>query len=443
MDLKLNTYKLFLIFLGFGLLYFISGTLGSIIFLFISSLFVIVLFKIIEVIESKFILNIFNRFSVPFAFLILICLNLSGKINTLTGINESNKSIFLFLAMPFYLLSAFALISDCADEKIKKIKKKYAVIDLMLYIVYPFKLLSGPLEQPKFIEQFNKIKFRNTSHRIYIAASWIILGLFMKFVIGNRLSPVEMITFVNPLMSFICAAIFELKFYFDFAGYSFIAYGFSKLFNVNILKNFNHPFTTTNVVKFWQNWHISLGKFLQKYILYKFVFFISSRDGKALFACFIFIISALWHGITFNYLLWGLFHGIIYFLYVQYFKKINISHFIGYLSMFAFFVFGRFLAIEANTSRLLEKMSNFFKFNEYSNFSSVEYEFIENFLNLKYLSFLFGIVVAIIFITLEFIQLSKNKKSYFFFRKPISLIIMFVMFVFFGMNSGELLYARI
>ena len=111
--------------------------------------------------------------------------------------------------------------------------------------------------------------------------------------------------------------------------------------------------------------------------------------------------------------------------------------------MFAFFVFGRFLAIEANTSRLLEKMSNFFKFNEYSNFSSAEYEFIENFLNLKYLSFLFGIVVAIIFITLEFIQLSKNKKSYFFFRKPISLIVMFVMFIFFGLNSGELLYARI
>ena len=58
--------------------------------------------------------------------------------------------------MPFYLLSAFALISDYADEKIKKINKKYAVIDLILYIVYPFKLLSGPLEQPRFIEQFKK-----------------------------------------------------------------------------------------------------------------------------------------------------------------------------------------------------------------------------------------------------------------------------------------------
>ena len=64
-------------------------------------------------------------------------------------------------------------------------------------------------------------------------------------------------------------------------------------------------------------------------------------------------------------------------------------------------------------------------------------------LNYKYLGFLFGILVAIIFITLEFIQLSKNKKSYFYFRKPISLFIMFIMFIFFGMNSGELLYARI
>ena len=442
-DFRLTIYKIFLIFLGFSLLFFISGTIGSAYFLLSSCFLVIIIFKIIDFLNSQFILNLFNRFSVPFAFIILIGLNLSDKINTLTGVNTDRNSIFVYLAMPFYLLSAFALISDYADNKIKNIKKSHTFLDLLLFVVFPFKLLSGPLEQPSFIQQFKNIKIRNTNHGLYISFSWIMLGLFMKFVIGNRLSPSQMITFENPILSLLCATIFELKFYFDFAGYSFIAYGFAKIFNIQLTRNFNHPFTTTNVVKFWQNWHISLGKFLQKYILHKFVFFLKSRNAKAFFACFIFIVSALWHGITFNYFLWGLFHGLIYFSYVQYFKKTSIPKIIVYSSMFSFFVLGRFLAIEADSTRLITKIKNLFSPTSYTNFSKVELDFIENFISFKYMGFTMGVFVAILFIALEFTQLSNKKKNYLYFRKPISLVVMFLIFIFFGLNSGELLYARI
>ena len=91
----------------------------------------------------------------------------------------------------------------------------------------------------------------------------------MKFCIGSRLTPSNLLEYDDPVGSFICAFIFELKFYFDFAGYSFLVFGLAKLFNINLTLNFNHPFTANNVVEFWHKWHISLGKFLQRYILIK------------------------------------------------------------------------------------------------------------------------------------------------------------------------------
>ena len=123
----------------------------------------------------------------------------------------------------------------------------------------------------------------------------------MKFCISSRLTPNELLDFTDPVGSFICAFIFELKFYFDFAGYSFIVYGLAKLFNLKLILNFNHPFTANNVVEFWHKWHVSLGKFLQRYILNKNLNIFKSRISKAIFASTIFIISAMWHGGTANY----------------------------------------------------------------------------------------------------------------------------------------------
>lgn len=441
--LATKNLKLFLIAFGFLFLYLISGTIISCVFITSIYLTVLLCLYLLNKIESKKTLKFFSNYSVPLAFLLLIILNFSGQINTLTGINEEKQTVVIYLAMPFYLLSAFSYISDCADQRNRNLQFNINAFDLLLYIVLPFKLLSGPIENPSLMKKFDSIKIITTSHRLFSSLSWIVLGAFMKFVIGNRLAPAQMISFDNPLMSFLCATIFELKFYFDFAGYSFLAYGFASLFNIQISKNFNHPFTSHNVVKFWQNWHITLGKFLQKYILHKFIFGIKSRNFKAIFACFIFVVSALWHGITFNYLLWGLFHGIIYYMYVQYIKHLSIPKFIGFSSMFLFFVFGRFLAIDANGSRLLGKISNFFDFNSYTDFNQSEIDFASNFFNIGNWGFIFAIMLAIIFIFFEFIQKNNNKNKYSYFRKPYVVIILFLMFVGFGLNTGELLYARI
>ena len=203
-----------------------------------------------------------------------------------------------------------------------------------------------------------------------------------------------------------------------------------RLFNLKITLNFNHPFTAKNVVEFWHKWHVSLGKFLQRYILIKNVNFLKSRLQKALFASFIFVISAMWHGGTLNYLFWGLFHGIIYLFYIQYFKNKNINKIFGYFGMFLFFVFGRMIAIDINSGRLIEKWYNYFSFNSYSNIS----------LNQINDLFILGtstksvLIIFFIFIIFEFWQVKIMKRSsYHLFRRPLMSVFFFIVTVLFGL----------
>ncbi len=382
-----------------------------------------------------------ERFAVPVAFLLLVLLNIFGLIKTLTGTIDNKESItLLFVGVTFYVLSAGAYISDIKDSYTKD-NFVDEFIDLFLYLILPFKLLAGPLENPQIIKQFNRIsyKFKSTANSLY-SFSWISLGLFMKFCIASRLTPSELLHFTDPLGSFICALIFELKFYFDFAGYSFIAFGFAKLINIRLTLNFNHSFTSNNVVEFWHKWHITLGKFLQKYILYKNLYLFNSRISKAIFASTIFIISAMWHGGTINYFFWGLFHGLVYLFYIQYFKHLKIPKFFGYLSMFLFFIFGRMIAIDINSGRLFEKWINYLNINSYSEISS------NNLNELFSLGLSTGstIYICIVFIFAEFWQVKYYKKtSYHLFRKPAVSVFLFLITILYGFNSMELLYARI
>ena len=147
----------------------------------------------------------------------------------------------------------------------------------------------------------------------------------------------------------------------------------------------------------------------------------------------------MWHGGTLNYFYWGLFHGLIYLFYIQNFKSKDIPKSIGIISMFLFFVFGRMIAIDINSGRVIEKFKNYFILNNYN----FEYEYINKLFSLG-LSTKLVFVVVFIFISFEFIQTKYYKKnSYHFFRKPLTSIFLFLITILFGFNSLELLYARI
>lgn len=425
------TKEVVLIVFGYVLLMLISKTFMVIVPLFITTLLTYYLSVNHHLPHKKYL--------VLFSICLLIILNWAGLITTLVGSVDgqaANDYSLLFIAFPFYILSATAFISEYSGNKNNETP---AFIDCALYLALPFKLLSGPLESPSVIRQFKNIGVIPSTSRLIIGFTWITLGLFMKFVIGNRLQPIHLVNSVDPIISIICALIFELKFYFDFAGYSFIAFGLAKWCNLNIICNFNHPFTAGNVVLFWRCWHISLGQFLQKNILLNFIRDFKSRTSKAYLASFIFIISAMWHGGTFNYLLWGVFHGVVYFIYIQYIKHTRVPKVLAVLGMFSFFIFGRMLAIDPNIERLILKIGNIFNITYY--FNAVSWHLIKE--SLLYLNYK-ALCLAAAFIALEFYQVKKQDKDFYHsFRRPLPTLVMFIIFLIFGVNSGELLYARI
>ena len=188
-----NYKKLTLIILGLLLLFLVSKTIISVyIVIFITFLTFFLSDQKCKIEDIHKIKKI-ERYIVPFAFLILVLFNIFGLVKTLTGTIENKDSIsLLFVGVTFYALSAGAYISD--------IKNRYTrdnyvdeFIDLFLYLILPFKLLAGPLENPQMIKQFNDISFsfKSTARFLY-SFSWISLGLFMKFCIASRLTPSEL-----------------------------------------------------------------------------------------------------------------------------------------------------------------------------------------------------------------------------------------------------------
>ncbi len=425
--------KILLIVVGYIFPVIVVNYYFVVVLLFLTTLITFLLSKIKVIFFSS---DRFIKYFVPIFFLIIIFLNIKGYITTLTGIHDNTKISLIFVGFTFYLLNAGAYVVDAKPNINKGYLSEF--VDLSLYIVLPFKFLAGPLENTDLIKQFEKISFKNSFSKIKIATSWIILGLFMKFVIAHRLTPLNLINETKAIESFICAFVFELKFYFDFAGYSFIAYGLAMLANLKLTLNFNHPFTSRNVVIFWHNWHISLGKFLQRYVLYKNVGIFGSRSGKILFASSIFLLSAMWHGGTLNYLLWGTFHGSVYCIFIVFFKKKNINSYFSVVAMFLFFVIGRMFAIDISSHRLVEKIISYFNYKSYIITPERFYTILEaSIVNVNVY------FIILLFLSLEFFQVYKLKKQkYHLFRRPILTIPMFIFILIFGYNTGELLYAR-
>jgi D-alanyl-lipoteichoic acid acyltransferase DltB (MBOAT superfamily) len=377
------------------------------------------------------------RAVVPGMLLTIVLLNVTGLIGTLTGASASlvNSSV-AFLAAPFYLLAASAVVADVATGRIKM----PSLLDHLTYVALPFKLLAGPLETPDMIARLSNFRPSLSWARAATAWSWIVLGLFMKLVIANRLDPAGRLGAIDPLGSLATATVFELKFYFDFAGYSFMAHGLALAIGLRMTHNFNHPFFAPNVVIFWRRWHMSLGRFLTRYFMEPNVTKLKGRNKRMLFTSSIFLASAMWHGGTGNYLLWGLFHAGVYFAWIAGMKKRSWPDWAGVPAMLAFFVLGRFLAIDADWSRMAQKIAGLFNpmawIDSIANVSSVvaAIEGREQ--------AIFGVIALFLLVEGRSVARYGANRSYHLLRRPLVTFALLLGVLFLGVAGGAPLYAR-
>ncbi|MDN3671945.1 MBOAT family O-acyltransferase [Flavobacterium branchiarum] len=223
--------------------------------------------------------------------------------------------VILPVGISFY---TFHGLSYVIDIYYKRIKAEYNFVDYSLFVSYFPLLVAGPIERATHLLPQVKVKREFNSELAKEGVYQIIWGLVKKVVIADTCATYANAIFDNyPSMnsfSLILGAVyFAFQIYGDFSGYSDIALGVSKLFGLDLLRNFNYPYFSRDIAEFWRRWHISLSSWFRDYL---YIPLGGSKGGiwmKIRNTFIIFIVSGFWHGANWTYVAWGLINA-IYFL---------------------------------------------------------------------------------------------------------------------------------
>ena len=219
------------------------------------------------------------------------------------------------VGISFYTFQALGYIIDVYRDDVKVEKN---IIRYALFVSFFPQLVAGPIERSKNLlsqmRNIENIKLWN-ARRVTSGAILMVWGLFMKMVISDRVAILVNNVFDNYRMygstELILAAIgFTIQIYCDFGSYSLIAIGAAKIMGFELMENFNTPYFATSIRDFWSRWHISLSTWFRDYL---YIPLGGNRRGKvrkAVNIMIVFLVSGLWHGASWNFVVWGGMHGL-------------------------------------------------------------------------------------------------------------------------------------
>jgi len=257
-------------------------------------------------------------------------------------------NIILPVGISFY---TFQTLSYSIDIYKGKIRPTNDFIGFAVFVSFFPQLVAGPIERASYLlPQFLKKREFDYNNAI-TGISLISYGFFKKLVIADRLAiyvnnvfkDVDQANTISLLMGIL---FFSFQIYADFSGYSLIARGISKLFGVDLMVNFNKPYLASNIPEFWRRWHISLSTWFRDYL------YIPLGGNRVpllrnyINLIIVFLVSGLWHGANWTFVVWGALHGIYQITYLQYRRLINpkrtknkIRQFINIVTVYALVTF--------------------------------------------------------------------------------------------------------
>lgn len=227
-------------------------------------------------------------------------------------INFKTSNLLLPVGISFY---TFQTIGYTIDVYRRDVKTEKSFINYALFVSFFPKLAQGPIEKSKsLLSQFKEI------HQFeYLPAvkgmRIILLGMFKKVVIADTVAIYVNAVFNNVneysgLTLLLAVLLFAIQIYCDFSGYSDIALGSSKLLGFKIMENFHAPYFSESIGEFWNRWHISLNNWLKEYL---YIPLGGSKKGfkrKLINLFVVFLLSGIWHGANWTYIIWGMLNGI-------------------------------------------------------------------------------------------------------------------------------------
>lgn len=234
-------------------------------------------------------------------------------VESLSGTQFNLPLINLPIGISFY---TFQVLSYVIDIYRKKIKIQKNIIDLATYIALFPQLIAGPIVQYKDIEK--QLRHRKESLDLFIAGSKrFVLGLAKKVIIANNVAIIADTLYAQPVAEvstpglWLAALAYTLQIYFDFSGYSDMAIGLGKMFGFEFSENFNYPYIATSIKDFWRRWHISLSTWFRDYVYIPLGGNRVSEWKWARNIIVVWLLTGIWHGANWNFIIWGLFYGFL------------------------------------------------------------------------------------------------------------------------------------
>lgn len=235
------------------------------------------------------------------------------NLNYLFSMQIEYIEINLPIGISFY---TFQTLSYTIDVYRRKAEVQKSFFDFLLFVSLFPQLVAGPIV--RYVDIADEIEFRRENYEDFSQGSWrFCTGLAKKVLIANTAGEISSsylgagIESLSVLGGWFGILLFSFQIYYDFSGYSDMAIGLGQMFGFHFKENFNYPYISQTASEFWRRWHISLGSFFRDYV---YIPLGGSRSHSVRNLIIVWFLTGLWHGASWNFIVWGLYYGSLIFI---------------------------------------------------------------------------------------------------------------------------------
>lgn len=237
------------------------------------------------------------------------------NVNAVFGTSFLLKHVLLPLGISFFTFQQIGFIVDTYRGEVRDC----GLLTYALFVSFFPQLIAGPIvKQSEMLPQFERITEKKADwEKIYKGFMLFIAGLFKKVILADTIGAGVDYGYTNlatlgRMDAVLVIIAYSLQLYFDFSGYCDMARGIGGMLGLEIPVNFNSPYRARNIVDFWKRWHITLNRFFTTYV---YIPLGGNRKGRGRMyvnLLIVFLLSGFWHGAGWNFIVWGMLHGLLY-----------------------------------------------------------------------------------------------------------------------------------
>lgn len=361
--------------------------------------------SIVDFTVGRFIEKYFHDKNKKKLFLILsIVINLSllgffkysdfliETINSIFNISIPLLKLGLPIGISFY---TFQTMSYSIDVYRGEVKAEHNFLAFMTYVSMFPQLIAGPIVRYETVSQELHERTINLE-KVSSGFMRFLRGLFKKVLIANSIgflfTTISTLDNMSIMTAWLGIIAYTFQIYFDFSGYNDMAIGMGKMFGFTYLENFNYPYIAKSITDFWRRWHISLSSFFKDYL---YIPLGGSRVSKIINIRNIFIVwllTGLWHGAAFNFILWGIYYGVILILEKFILKKYieKLPDFFKHFYTLILVIIGWVIFAFDDITMLGNYFNNMFNIFSYPLFDSMFFYYLKNYFVILIIATLFS-----------------------------------------------------